>query len=137
MYWQACWLFSCWSDGSSVSSKEKLTYHCTFIRLQHLLTQSISDRTGLIPVSSHVGMGRFLFTATIMTKICCSMFLPISTCHDTEALRNVLAFFHVVWINCYLPFLNSTLTMANGILKDITFPCSFLFCGVEEACFSL
>lgn len=31
------------------------------------------------------------------------MFLPISTCHDTEALRNVLAFFHVVWINCYLP----------------------------------
>lgn len=75
-----------------------------FIRFQHLLTQSISDRTGLIPVSSHVGMGRFLITTTIMIKNCCSLFLPISTCHDTEALRNVLAFFHVVWINCYPPF---------------------------------
>lgn len=32
------------------------------------------------------------------------MFLPISTCHDTEALRNVLAFFHIVWRNCYLCF---------------------------------
>lgn len=83
MYWQVCWSFSCWSDGSSVSSHEKLTYHCNSIRFKHLLTQSISDRTELIPVSSHVGMGRF---STEMTKRHCSMFLPISTCHDTEAL---------------------------------------------------
>lgn len=84
----------------------KLTYHCISIRFEHLPIQSISDRTGLIPVSSHVGMGRFLLTATLMEKKKKQlfMFLPISTCHDTEALRNVLAFFHVVWINCYLPF---------------------------------
>lgn len=84
-------------------SNEKLTYHCISIRFKHLLTQSISDRTGLIPVSSHVGMGRFLIAITLMMKTSCSMFLPISTCHDTEAFRNVLAFFHIVWINCYLP----------------------------------
>lgn len=107
----------------------KLTYHCISIRFEHLPIQSISDRTGLIPVSSHVGMGRFLLTATLMEKkkkkvVHVSSYIYLSRYWGFEECSGFLS--------CSLdkllpPFLNSTLIMANGFLKDITFPCSFLF----------
>lgn len=62
------------------------------------------------------------------------IFLPMSICHDTGALRNVLAFSHVVqsrWV-----FLNSTYLVPT-CPEDISSLALLSFCGVGEACFSL